>query len=332
VSLGEATRTLTTIVTTIFAGEVSGTGGFIKQGAGALILPGTYAYSGNTVVGAGTLQLDGSLTTPVLVEPGGTLGGTGSAGNVTVNGILAPGAPDGAGIFTTTGALGVPGTARFRLFGNGVSDRLVASGGAALGGTVAVTLETNYTPVLGDAFDVIDGSISGSPALDLPPLAEGLAWFTNNFASSGVLSITNGSAPADNYANWLTNYPSLTGPDSLGDADPDGDGFNNNLEYAFGGNPTVGTPTLLKSVLSGSNIICSFVASTNASALTYLVESTTNLVTGPWTSNAVTTAITNSADQSNVLLYPEYVRRGFEAPATNAAGKIFYRIKANIAP
>jgi autotransporter-associated beta strand protein len=283
---------------------------------------GTLAVTGN-----GTLRLNGTNTPPVVVNNGATLGGTGSAGNVTVNGSLAPGAPDGDGAFTTTGTLTVPGTARFRVYGNGINDRLLASGGAALGGTVTVTIgDEEYIPASGDSFDLVDGTISGSPTLDLPALEGGLTWVTNSFTSTGVLSITNGGEPTNNYASWLTNYPSLTGPDALGTADPDGDGFSNNLEYAFDGNPTVGTPALLTVTKSGSDAVFNFVARKNPpGGVTYDVQSTTNLASGPWGSAGITPSV--STNQSGILIPADYERRQFSVPAS---GKSFYRVQGTI--
>jgi hypothetical protein len=148
--------------------------------------------------------------------------------------------------------------------------------------------------------------------------------------STGILSVA-GSAPVSAYNSWLTNFPGL-GVNTNGTADPDGDGFDNNMEFAFDGNPTVGTAALLTATRSGSNAVFNFVASTNTNAVSYAVQSTTNLSTGPWADNFVVTAsITNSANQTNpaILLAPDYVRREFSLPATN---KSFYRVKATIAP
>jgi hypothetical protein len=148
--------------------------------------------------------------------------------------------------------------------------------------------------------------------------------------STGILSVA-GSAPVSAYNSWLTNYPGL-GVNTNGTADPDGDGFSNDLEFAFDGNPTVGTASLLTVTRSGSNAVFNFVASTNPAAVFYMVQATTNLSTGPWADDiGVTASITNSANQTNpaILLAPDYVRREFTLPATN---KSFYRVKATIAP
>ena len=64
-----------------------------------------------------------------------------------------------------------------------------------------------------------------------------------------------------------------------------------------------------------------------------MVQSTTNLATGPWADNSVVTdSITNSANQTNpaILLAPSYVRREFTV--TPAGSNCFYRVRATIAP
>jgi hypothetical protein len=154
--------------------------------------------------------------------------------------------------------------------------------------------------------------------------------------STGLLSVAS-SAPVSAYNSWLTNYPGITNfpggtSNTNGYADPDDDGFDNDMEFAFDGDPTVGTAALLTATRSGSNAVFNFVASTNTNAVSYTVQSTTNLSTGPWADDgSVTASITNSANQTNpaILLAPDYVRREFSLPATN---KSFYRVKATIVP
>jgi len=101
--LGNATRmiqvadgTSSSNVDGEFSGVVSGTGGGInKTGAGTLLLSANNTYSGETLVTAGTLIVNGhqsSASGAVSVAAGATLGGTGTLGGATtVSGILAPG-------------------------------------------------------------------------------------------------------------------------------------------------------------------------------------------------------------------------------------------------
>ncbi len=66
---------------TAFAGVISGTGGLIKNGAGTFTLTGTNTYTGDTVVNAGVLAVDGDaladtgklvIASGAKVEPSGT--------------------------------------------------------------------------------------------------------------------------------------------------------------------------------------------------------------------------------------------------------------------
>lgn len=279
-----------------------------------------------TVIGSGTLRLNGTNTPPVVVSAGATLGGTGSIGNVTVNGTIAPGPAATNGTLTSTASVSVPGTARFRVFGNNLNDRLFTSGGTTLSGTLTVTNANGSTLTNGSTFDLIDGTISGSPTLNLPTLDPGLVWVTNNFASTGVLSVTNNSTPTNNYANWLTNYPSLTGTNALPTANPDGDPYINSTEFAFDGNPTIGTPALMTVTQVGTNAVVNWVQRKNPpGGAAYDVQKNGTL-TNDWTA-ATGLDITNSANTNNINIPADYERKEFTVPAM---GKDFYRVQATI--
>jgi hypothetical protein len=119
------------------------------------------------------------------------------------------------------------------------------------------------------------------------------------------------------YSGWVGAWalaPAISG----GTADPDSDGFDNNDEYAFGGNPTNPTPHLLN--ISGSNI--SYLGLTNAGT-NYTVQNTTNLSTGTWTNYPVTP--TNSSDQANIPLPAYYQRKQLTVPLTPSTNN-FYRV------
>ena len=119
------------------------------------------------------------------------------------------------------------------------------------------------------------------------------------------------------YSGWVGAWalsPAISG----GEADPDNDGFDNNDEYAFGGNPTNPTPYLLN--ISGSNI--SYIGLTNAGT-NYTVQNTTNLSTGPWTNYTAT--VTNATNQLNIPLPSYYHRKEFTVPLTPGTNN-FYRV------
>lgn len=102
-----------------------------KRTANTVVLNGTNSYSGTTFVEAGTLRVNGSLASSVIVETNGTLCGVGTLAR-TVNvegGVLAPGV-DGAGSGTIT--LG-----RFLRIADGGSLKIGV--GAAASGRVVMT-------------------------------------------------------------------------------------------------------------------------------------------------------------------------------------------------
>jgi fibronectin-binding autotransporter adhesin len=142
VTLGAATLTTGNDQTsTSFAGVISGTGGLAKIGNGTFTLTGASTYAGPTNVNAGTLDVNGSLVSTVMVNNGGTLKGNGTVGGIIANGggTVAPG--------NSIGTLNVAGNVAFQagsiyqaeINAAGAGDKILATGKATLsGGTVQV--------------------------------------------------------------------------------------------------------------------------------------------------------------------------------------------------
>ena len=125
-------------------------------------------------------------------------------------------------------------------------------------------------------------------------------------------------------SSWAASYGLDPAGNGAPTADPDNDGFNNNLEFAFGTNPTTGTPALLSATRSGANILVTFVRLIGSSSATYTVATTANLVSGPWTTTSITPT-TDGIDQTGVP--SGYQRVGFTA---SASGNAFYRVVAAV--
>lgn len=76
-------------------------------------------------------------------------------------------------------------------------DLLNVSAALALGGTLRVSFLGNYAPVGSESYDLLNwGSLSGTfAALDLPALADGLAWDTSALYTTGTLGVTGSAIP-----------------------------------------------------------------------------------------------------------------------------------------
>ena len=169
-------------LSTTVSGLITGTGGsLVKVGTGTLTLSGANTYTGLTTISEGAINLTGSLLSPVSVEPGGTLGSTGTVFNTVTNaGTVAPGLelPESVfGTLTVNNYVGAGGTLALRTFlgGDGSpSDLLTINGGTATGSTsVRITnvggpgAETTSNGIL--VVDAINNATTAPRAFMLAP-------------------------------------------------------------------------------------------------------------------------------------------------------------------
>lgn len=165
---GVSAATLTTgadNTTTTFSGAlIDGASalGLTKTGIGTMTLTGTgNSYTGNTLVSAGKLAVNGSIASSSLltVASGATLGGSGTVGDTAIaaGGRLAPG--NSIGTLTVAGDLSLVGGSilDFELGGSGTlanpasgaSDRIAVTGDLTLDGTI--NLSQSASPADGTA-------------------------------------------------------------------------------------------------------------------------------------------------------------------------------------
>ena len=155
-----ATLSLVSSNSLVLSGILSGTGGAVsKFGAGTATLNGTNNYTGATTVESGKLVINGNISTSLLttVKTGGTLGGSGTTGAVTVlsGGTLAPGTSPGILNVGDT-VLEAGSTLGIEINGATIDtqyDQLNVIGSASLSGLLAVT--TSYTPTNGTLFFIL---------------------------------------------------------------------------------------------------------------------------------------------------------------------------------
>ncbi len=151
---------------TLYLGALSGGGSLRKIGNGALTLWGANTYTGGTTVNAGALNINGSLTGAVAVH-GGVLGGSGTAGAVSVS---AGGGVQGgyAGVGTLTlASLDYSGAGVLNIVPAPGSVPVIVSGSNSLtvgGGAGSVAVNVVAPPVTSGTLPVLrySGAIQGT--------------------------------------------------------------------------------------------------------------------------------------------------------------------------
>jgi fibronectin-binding autotransporter adhesin len=142
-----ATTELTMSGAPVGTGTGAGSIGLTKTGVGILAFSGTESYTGATNVNAGTLLVNGSLTSsPLTMLSGATIGGRGTINTLTVpsGGILSPGDPatsNGVGTLTASALTLSSGSVLKLDFGTGSNDvvNVTNSGGLnILGGQLNI--------------------------------------------------------------------------------------------------------------------------------------------------------------------------------------------------
>jgi autotransporter-associated beta strand protein len=188
-----------------------------KIGAGTWTLSNTNAYTGTTIVSAGTLLVNGNQsasTGNVTVGAAGTLGGTGVVGgNTTVNGTLAPGTSIGTLMFNGNLTLAASATSLFELSHSPLTNDVArVLGSVTLAGTLNVL---NIDPDLleaGDSFQLFAATnFTGSfSSINLPPLDAGLLWVTNSLSVNGTIYVITDTNPAPPFISNVAATPQVT--------------------------------------------------------------------------------------------------------------------------
>jgi hypothetical protein len=205
------------------------------SGDGALSVPnGALVAAGNNLTGRGTV-ISPNLLAKAFVNNGDIAGdapstplvfngyvkGSGTFTNTVFNGTFSPGNSPAA-VSVDTVALGPNADLIMELGGLGPGsqyDQLVISDSATLGGTLDVGEINGFVPQLGNTFDLLAGSVSGTfSEVNLPVLGPGLTWDSSQLFFSGAISVVPEPTPLGLtllplLLRWLTRRRQGSGTD-----------------------------------------------------------------------------------------------------------------------
>jgi len=308
----------------------AGTNSVQKRGIGTWTLTGANTYTGATTITAGTLR----------VGAGGTTGNLGT-GAVVNNASL---------VFNRSDALEVPNA----ISGLGSVSK-AGAGTTTLSGANTYTGETsvvNGTLSVTSAFfdDAAAIQIATAGTLDLATgatdtvlalyingvqqasgtwgsLTSGATHKTARITGTGLLDVTTGVAPSDNYTTWASSK-GLTSGNNGATQDPDFDGISNALEFVLGGKPLASdTAKLPVLTTTATDFIFTFSRDDASEAQVGLVFEHGSTLTGSWTSVAVGAASSGVVNVSENGTNADTIV--ITIPKTSGVnGKLFGRLRA----
>lgn len=163
---------------TVLSGVITDDGNGLaltKTGNGTLYLDGANSYTGATTNSAGLLAGSGSLSGPLVVQSGATLG-AGDAGTLP-------------GTFTLNGGLTLNGNVSVRVNKlQAQSNDLVSVTGTLANNGTGTVIVTNFGPalVVGDTFTIFSGAVSSGNTLSV---TGGNATWNNHLALDGSIQV-----------------------------------------------------------------------------------------------------------------------------------------------
>ncbi|SFI58733.1 autotransporter domain-containing protein [Caulobacter sp. UNC279MFTsu5.1] len=227
--IGAGTLMIAQINASIYSGDLSGAGGLVKSGAATLTLSGAATYAGPTTVSGGTLLLEGSMTSDVIVASGATLqigdGGTTGAltGDLAVAGTAVFNRSDEydyGGDITGAGELVKKGASRLTLSGQyGFTGTTTVQGGSVrilhLPETAQVQVDNGVLDLSGltQTITNLSGGTTGGVDISGGALTvnqSGSTTFAGSITGSGSFTVTGGGVIELSGTNTYTGDTTVT--------------------------------------------------------------------------------------------------------------------------
>ena len=275
--------------------SINGSSGLTKTGSGTLALAGTNSFTSPITVSSGTFVLasGATATAPISVASGATLIQAGATNSNISLSSGATDAPDAVGAPRTLGGnytLSANATLRLRLDSPTAYDQIVLTGATStitLGGSLDLVVPPDLPA--GTRFRILRnqgrpaaavvGTFAGRPAAQAFSLA-GRTWYLDYAAGSGgdVDLVLASALELWRQTYFNTLFASANAADN---ADPDGDGVPNLLEYALGNTSPTDAAAVAAPLLgrAGGKLTITFTRA--RSDVGYLVKGSSDLVN--WT-------------------------------------------------
>ena len=164
-------------------------------------------YTGDTTVSAGTLKLNATAaSSDVTIASGGTLGGSGTTGDIVNSGAIAPG--NSGGTLNVTGDVTLNNSSKLDIeIGKaGSSDKIIATGALTVDGALKIIPDRTIAYNAVETYEILDGA-SRTGTFDNITMRACGAGLSAAYSSEGVtLTITGCNAKKGDAVKQMETY------------------------------------------------------------------------------------------------------------------------------